>query len=30
MTEIVGKLCCFCHTLQHDGIEYGDDNGRLS
>jgi type I restriction enzyme S subunit len=24
MTDIVGKLCGFCHTLRHDGIDYGD------
>ena len=24
MTDIVGKLWNFCHTLRHDGIDYGD------
>ena len=24
MTNIVGKLWGFCHTLRHDGIDYGD------
>jgi len=24
MTDIVGKLWGFCHTLRHDGIDYGD------
>src|SRR5713101_2229400 len=24
MTEIVQKLWGFCHTLRHDGIDYGD------
>ncbi|MBW1675419.1 MAG: hypothetical protein JRF30_01100 [Deltaproteobacteria bacterium] len=24
MTDIVNKLCGFCHTLRHDGIDYGD------
>jgi hypothetical protein len=24
MTEVVGKRWGFCHTLHHDGIDYGD------
>ena len=24
MADIVGKLWGFCHTLRHDGIDYGD------
>ena len=24
MTDIVGKLLGFCHTMRHDGIDYGD------
>ena len=24
MTDIVGQLWGFCHTLRHDGIDYGD------
>jgi hypothetical protein len=24
MTDIVGKLWGFCHTLRHDGFDYGD------
>src|SRR6267378_2705431 len=24
MSEVVGKLWGFCHTLRHDGIGYGD------
>jgi type I restriction enzyme M protein len=24
MTDIVGKLWGFCHTLRHDGVDYGD------
>jgi type I restriction enzyme M protein len=24
MTDVVGKLWGFCHTLRHDGIDYGD------
>jgi type I restriction enzyme M protein len=24
MTDVVGKLWGFCHTLHHDGIDYGD------
>jgi type I restriction enzyme M protein len=24
MSDIVNKLCGFCHTLRHDGIDYGD------
>jgi type I restriction enzyme M protein len=24
VTDIVGKLWGFCHTLRHDGIDYGD------
>jgi len=24
MTDIVAKLRGFCHTLRHDGIDYGD------
>ncbi len=24
MTDIVNKLWGFCHTLRHDGIDYGD------
>src|ERR1700694_2652621 len=24
MTDIVQKLWGFCHTLRHDGIDYGD------
>ena len=24
MTDIVTKLRGFCHTLRHDGIDYGD------
>lgn len=24
MPDIVGKLWGFCHTLRHDGIDYGD------
>src|SRR3990170_4799737 len=24
MTDVVQKLCGFCHTLRHDGIDYGD------
>src|SRR5258708_16092764 len=24
MTDVVGKLWGFCHTLRHDGIGYGD------
>jgi type I restriction enzyme M protein len=23
VTDIVGKFCDFCHTLRHDGIDYG-------
>ena len=29
MTDIVGKLWGFCHTLRHDGIDYGDYIKRL-
>src|SRR3989337_671366 len=24
MTDVVGTLWGFCHTLRHDGIDYGD------
>ena len=24
MTDVVGKLWGFCHTLRHDGIDHGD------
>ena len=24
MSDIVNKLWGFCHTLRHDGIDYGD------
>ena len=24
MTDIVAKLWGFCHTLRHDGVDYGD------
>jgi len=24
MTDIVAKLWGFCHTLRHNGIDYGD------
>ena len=24
MTDVVSKLWGFCHTLRHDGIDYGD------
>lgn len=24
MTDVVNKLWGFCHTLRHDGIDYGD------
>src|ERR1700693_4766008 len=24
MTDVVQKLLGFCHTLRHDGIDYGD------
>ena len=24
MTDVVGKPYEFCHTLRHDGIDYGD------
>src|ERR1700693_6370013 len=24
MTDVAGKLWGFCHTLRHDGIDYGD------
>src|SRR5215211_6145007 len=24
MTDIVGKLWGFCHTLRHEGVDYGD------
>ena len=24
MTDVVGKLWGFCHTLRHDGVDYGD------
>lgn len=24
MTDIVGKLWGFCHTMRHDGVDYGD------
>src|SRR5258706_14265363 len=24
MTDIVNKLWGFCHTLRHDGVDYGD------
>ena len=24
MTDIVQKLWGFCHTLRHDGVDYGD------
>jgi type I restriction enzyme M protein len=24
MTDVVGRLWGFCHTLRHDGIDYGD------
>jgi hypothetical protein len=24
MTDIVAKILGFCHTLRHDGIDYGD------
>ena len=24
MTDVVQKLWGFCHTLRHDGIDYGD------
>jgi len=24
MADIVSKLWGFCHTLRHDGIDYGD------
>lgn len=25
MSDIINKLWCFCHTLRHDGIDYGDN-----
>ena len=24
MTDVVNKLWGFCHTLRHDGVDYGD------
>ncbi len=30
MTDIVGKLWGFCHTLRHDGIDYGDYIAQLT
>ena len=30
MTGIVGKLWGFCHTLRHDGIDYGDSIEQLN
>ena len=30
MTDIVGKPWGFCHTLRHDGIDYGDYIERLT
>jgi len=30
MTDIVGKLWGFCHTLRHDDIDYGDYIGQLT
>jgi type I restriction enzyme M protein len=24
MSDIVNKLWGFCHTLRHDGVDYGD------
>ena len=24
MTDVVQKLWGFCHTLRHDGVDYGD------
>jgi len=30
MADIVGKLWGFCHTLRHDGIDYGDDIEELT
>ena len=24
MSDVVSKLWGFCHTLRHDGIDYGD------
>src|SRR5688500_8624872 len=24
MTDVVGKLWGFCHTLRHEGVDYGD------
>ena len=24
MTDVVAKLWGFCHTLRHDGVDYGD------
>jgi type I restriction enzyme M protein len=24
MSDVVGKLWGFCHTLRHDGVDYGD------
>ena len=30
MTDIVQKLWGFCHTLRHDGIDYGDYIERIT
>ena len=29
MSDVVQKLWGFCHTLRHDGIDYGDYTGYL-
>jgi len=29
MSDIVQKLWGFCHTLRHDGVDYGDYIGQL-
>jgi type I restriction enzyme M protein len=30
MSDIVQKLWGFCHTLRHDGVDYGDYIEQLS
>ncbi len=30
MSDIVQKLWGFCHTLRHDGVDYGDYIGHLT
>lgn len=30
MTDIVSKLWGFCHTLRHDGVDYGDTIEQLT